>query len=70
MAPQAKIVVRAEKVADARAMYAAGADYVLLPRHLVAEEARRVVALIEEGRLEEARAAELQALDARREVVA
>jgi Kef-type K+ transport system membrane component KefB/voltage-gated potassium channel Kch len=70
MSPHAKIIVRAEKVEAARAMYAAGADYVLLPRHLVAEEARRVVALIEEGRLEEARAAELQALDARREVVA
>lgn len=69
MNPHAVILVRAEKVADARAMYEAGADYVLLPRHLVAEHVRGLLRRIEEGTLSEARAAELAALEERREVV-
>jgi voltage-gated potassium channel Kch len=69
MNPHATIIVRAEKVADARAMYDAGADYVLLPRHLVAEHVREILRRIEEGTLSEARAAERAALERRREVV-
>jgi Kef-type K+ transport system membrane component KefB/voltage-gated potassium channel Kch len=69
MAPHAKLIVRAEKVALAKEMYAAGADYVLLPRHLVAEEVRRLLRAVDDGTLDDARKAELEALDARREVV-
>lgn len=69
MAPDAKIIMRAEKVELAKQMYAAGADYVLLPRHLIAEEIIRLLARIEGGTLEEARQAELAALDSRREVI-
>jgi Kef-type K+ transport system membrane component KefB/voltage-gated potassium channel Kch len=70
MSPHAKIIVRAEKVADARAMYDAGADYVLLPRHLVAEQLRDLIRRVENGTLDEAKQAELAAMESRREVVA
>jgi len=69
MAPEAKIIVRAEKVELAKEMYAAGADYVLLPRHLIAEEVVGLLARVENGTLEEARQAELAALESRREVI-
>jgi Kef-type K+ transport system membrane component KefB/voltage-gated potassium channel Kch len=69
MAPHARIVVRAEKVEIARRMYEAGADYVLLPRHLVAEEVRRVLRMIDDGTIGQARQTELDALQSRREVV-
>jgi len=70
MSPHAKIIVRAEKTADARAMYEAGADYVLLPRHLVAEQIRDLIRRVEDGTLDEAKQAELAAMESRREVVA
>jgi Kef-type K+ transport system membrane component KefB/voltage-gated potassium channel Kch len=70
MSPHAKIIVRAEKVADARAMYEAGADYVLLPRHLVAEQIRDILRQVENGTLDDAKQAELAAMESRREVVA
>lgn len=70
MNPHAKIIVRAEKVADARGMYEAGADYVLLPRHLVAEQIRDLIRRVEDGTLGEAKQAELAAMESRREVVA
>jgi Kef-type K+ transport system membrane component KefB/voltage-gated potassium channel Kch len=69
MAPHARIVVRAEKVEGAKRMYEAGADYVLLPRHLVAEEVRRVLRMIDDGTIGQARQTELDALQSRREVV-
>ena len=68
--PHAKIIVRAEKVADAGAMYEAGADYVLLPRHLMAEQLRELLRKIDDGTLDQARAAEQDALRNRREIVA
>jgi len=70
MSPHAKIIVRAEKVDAAKAMYEAGADYVLLPRHLVAEQIRDLIRRVESGTLDEAKQAELAAMDSRREVVA
>lgn len=70
MSPHAKIIVRAEKVQDARAMYEAGADYVLLPRHLLAEHVRELLRCIGDGTLDQKRQAEQVALAARREVVA
>lgn len=70
MSPRARIIVRAEKLADAKEMYAAGADYVLLPRHLVAEHVRELLRKIEDGTLDQARQAEIEALDNRQEVLA
>lgn len=70
MSPHAKIIVRAEKVADAKAMYEAGADYVLLPRHLLAEHVREILRRIEDGTLDQAKQAELESMAARQEVVA
>lgn len=68
-APHAKIIVRAEKVDVAKQMYAAGADYVLLPRQMIAQEIVGLLAKIDGGTLEEARRAEIAALDSRREVI-
>jgi len=70
MNPHAKIIVRAEKVDAAKAMYEAGADYVLLPRHLVAEQIRDLIRRVEDGTLDQAKQTELEALATRQEVVA
>jgi voltage-gated potassium channel Kch len=70
MSPHAKIIVRAEKVADARAMYEAGADFVLMPRHLVAESIRELLRRVEDGTLDQAKQTEQEALSTRQEVVA
>jgi Kef-type K+ transport system membrane component KefB len=70
MSPHAKIIVRAEKVADARAMYEAGADFVLMPRHLVAENVRDLIRRVEDGTLDQAKQTEQEALATRQEVVA
>jgi voltage-gated potassium channel Kch len=69
MAPHAKLIARAEKVELAKEMYAAGADYVVLPRQFVAEEVLKILTRIDNGTLEEARLAELAALGSRREVL-
>lgn len=70
MNPHAKIIVRAEKVIAAKAMYEAGADYVLLPRQLVAEQIRDLLRRIEDGTLDQLRQSEQEALNSRQEVVA
>jgi len=70
MSPHAKTIVRAEKVKDAGAMYEAGADHVLLPRHLIAEQIRGLLRRVEDGTLDQARQAEQEALESRQEVVA
>jgi Kef-type K+ transport system membrane component KefB/voltage-gated potassium channel Kch len=70
MNPRAKIIVCAEKLESAKAMYGAGADYVLLPRHLIAEHLLGLLEKIDGGTLEEARRTELDALEHRQEVVA
>ena len=48
----------------------AGADYVVLVRHLVAEHVRDLLRHIGDGTLDQVREAELGALSARQEVVA
>ncbi len=68
--PGAVIITRAERLAAAREMYAAGADYVILPRHVMAEQVLDLLRRIESGTLDQARTAELEALDHRKEVVA
>jgi hypothetical protein len=70
MNPRARIIARAENVETARELYREGADYVLLPRHLVAEHVRDLLRRTEDGTLDQAREAELEALKSRREVVA
>jgi hypothetical protein len=51
-------------------MYEAGADYVLLPRHLIAEQIRDLLRRVEDGTLDQVRQAEQEALGSRQEVVA
>jgi len=70
MNPHAKIIVRAEKGDAAKAMYEAGADDVLLPRHLMAEQIRDLLRRVEDGTLDQAKQTELEALATRQEVVA
>ncbi len=69
MNPHAKILCHSDKIADAQAMYDAGADYVLLPRHVIAEHVRDLLRRIENGTIDEAREHELAALRMRQEVV-
>ena len=57
--PRAKIVVTAESVEEALALYAAGADYVTLPRLLTAGRLRQVLDHIDAGDLEVVREREL-----------
>ena len=67
--PSAKIVVASDSIAGALALYRAGADFVLVPRVLSARRLREVIEAEEKGELEAVRAAEIEALSARREVV-
>lgn len=60
--PTAKIVVTAESIPEAQSLYAAGADYVALPRALTAGRLLEVVAHIEAGDLEAVREQELAEL--------
>jgi Kef-type K+ transport system membrane component KefB len=72
MCPQAKIVVTAESPTSALAMYAAGADYVLVPRILAAQQLRHVVEMLvrEDGEaLAQLKQAHLDQLQQREEVV-
>lgn len=58
VAPAATVIVCAEDTPGAQAMYAAGADYVLLPRMIVASDTRRILAAIDTGDLSDLRARE------------
>ncbi|MCE9581434.1 MAG: cation:proton antiporter [Planctomycetes bacterium] len=66
MNPTAKIIVSAERLETARSMYAAGADFVLLPR---LEAATRVAQLVtgDEGTIAAAREKEIEWLRDRQE---
>ncbi len=68
--PEAKIIVASERLERAKAMYDAGADFVLLPRHLAAERLAGLVAEAGNGTLAESRAKELARLAEKKEVVA
>ncbi|HWP83331.1 MAG TPA: cation:proton antiporter [Bacteroidota bacterium] len=59
---KAKIIVHASSVADALAMYEAGADYVLLPHVLSAHHLAEVIAAASNGTLEAIRLKEEEAL--------
>lgn len=68
--PEAKIIVASERLERARAMYDAGADFVLLPRHLAAERLAGLITEAGNGTLAESRAKELLRLAEKKEVVA
>ncbi|MEZ0230499.1 MAG: cation:proton antiporter [Planctomycetota bacterium] len=67
--PHAKIVVISESLERAKELYAAGADFVVLPRLLAADRIFDVLSAIESSTFPEMRAAEIEALAARVEVV-
>jgi hypothetical protein len=70
--PQAKIVVTAESPKRALAMYAEGADYVLVPRILAAQHLRHVVEMLLSEDVEaivQLKQAHLDQLQRREEVV-
>jgi len=66
----ARVIVSAETLDRARALYAAGADYVVLPRNETASAYAAALQALEEGRLDDLRAAALRELAAREEVMA
>ena len=57
--PSAKIIVTADSAPTALELYAAGADYVTVPRALVADRLLEVLARIEAGDLEDLRGREM-----------
>ncbi|MFN8644233.1 MAG: cation:proton antiporter [Candidatus Binatia bacterium] len=68
--PKARVVVCAETLAQAREMYAAGADYVVLPRLETARAFLAVLDAVEDGTLDALRAQGLADLENRQEVLA
>jgi len=70
MNPKAKIIAHAELLADVPKLYAAGADFVSLPRLMEAKVLRDVIVAAQENRLEEKRAELEGALRQRQEVLA
>lgn len=67
--PTAKIIVSSDRIAGARELYTAGADYVHVPRLLGAQHIRQVVEGILKGELEPLQAAARAQLEGRDEVV-
>lgn len=67
--PTARIVVAADRIALARELYEAGADYVLVPRILAAEKLHDVIQSIEAADWPTRRAQEIARLADRAEVV-
>jgi Kef-type K+ transport system membrane component KefB len=68
--PRACVVVCAETLAQARAMYAAGADYVVMPRLETARAFLAVLDAVAAGTVDELRARALADLERREEVLA
>jgi Kef-type K+ transport system membrane component KefB len=67
--PSAHIVVHAELLSDVRPLYEAGASYVSAPRLLEASDLIHAIEAAEKKLLEEKRAAQLEQLEARNEVI-
>jgi Kef-type K+ transport system membrane component KefB/voltage-gated potassium channel Kch len=67
--PGAAILVTAESVPEALALYGAGADYVLLPRLLGADRLMEILESAEAGSLEGIRDSEIRQLGERKQVV-
>jgi len=68
--PHARVVVCAETLAQAREMYAAGADYVVMPRLETARAFLEVLDAVAAGTLDDLRARALADLGGRQEVLA
>ena len=68
--PSARVIVCAETLEQARRMYAAGADYVVLPRVESARAFLDVIEAIENGAIDDLRASALADLEQREEVMA
>ncbi|MBX3028357.1 cation:proton antiporter [bacterium] len=68
--PAARVVVCAETIAQAREMYAAGADYVVMPRLETARAFLEVLDAVAAGTLDQLRAAAVRDLGERQEVLA
>jgi Kef-type K+ transport system membrane component KefB/voltage-gated potassium channel Kch len=68
--PETRVIVCAETLEQARRMYAAGADYVVLPRVESARAFLEVIEAIEQGMLDALRASALADLEERDEVMA
>ncbi len=70
MAPNAKIVVTAETMESAREMYAAGADYVFMPRIISSRHLAGVLEAMEKGQVQALREEGIKELQDRKELVA
>ncbi len=69
LSPNAQIIVHAEKLSDAEALYAAGASYVSTPRLLEANELLRAIEAADSDLLGEKRVVQLKVLEKRDEVI-
>jgi len=69
LSPQAKIFMCAERLADARELYALGADYVLIPRWHAADRLAVLIKDAETGSLDPQREADLAKIRAADEAV-
>lgn len=67
--PHAKVIVSADRIDLAKQLYAAGADFVHVPRLQSAEHIHEVLKAIEAGQLDQLRADHQKKLEARAEVV-
>ena len=67
--PEAKIIMHAELLSDVPRLYAAGADFVCVPRIIEAEELRKVIEAAMENLLEEKRLAMDRLIAERDEVI-
>ncbi len=68
--PHAKIVVTAETLESAKAMYKEGADYVFIPRIISSRHLADALEAMEKGQLQGIRDIELKELNEREEIVA
>lgn len=67
--PEARIIVTAESTHKALELYDAGADYVIVPRVLASQKIVEVVNHAETGSLDQIRAAEIDLLKQRQEII-
>jgi hypothetical protein len=67
--PQAQIIVHAEQLNDVPTLYAAGANYVSVPRLLEATDLMRAIAAAEQNLLGDKRGELTEQLEERHEVI-
>jgi DNA-binding NarL/FixJ family response regulator len=67
--PKAQIVVHAEQLHDIPTLYAAGANYVSVPRLLEASDLLRAIAAAEQNLLGDKRGEQTEQLEERNEVI-